>query len=98
MSHCVPFLKRLCSRNPICKEASDLTRDCEDSVEAVKVCGPLLDRKLYAKCFMKNDIDPLQAYVNCLKSSCDKDMPACNALKGALDVCPGKLVQKLPCA
>ena len=82
----------------MCQEAADLTRKCSDPVQAVKSCSPLLDRRQYTKCFMQNDLDPLEAFVNCLKSGCRKSTGACKSLKAALEVCPGKMLKSLPCA
>lgn len=73
----------------MCKDASEVTQKCTYPVEAVKICSELLDSKTYSRCFMKYGIDPLEAYVQCVKWNCRRDVLSCRNLQGSLRTCPG---------
>ena len=76
------------SRNPQCEIAMQVFKDCPDQVQAVKDCGGIISNNKIMKCLRDYNVDPMDAFVYCLKYLCRDDSDSCALLKEDMENCP----------
>lgn len=58
-----------------------------DRTDVINDCQKLVTSNQMMKCLDKYDVDPMNAFVYCLKYKCNNDADSCDLLKEALDGC-----------
>jgi len=75
--------------NPYCQAAVSELGACPASKpEVVDKCAKIVRSGKVIKCLGKFHYDPMDVFVDCLKTHCSADKDACERLKVAMDGCP----------
>ena len=59
-----------------------------DRVQVINDCQKILTHNRTIKCLGKFGLNPMTAFIYCLKYKCNNDADSCDLLQEALDGCP----------